>query len=118
VEALAQRAAVIIAGRVVEAGPVSELGGRQATPAAVSFTRTDSLTGLALPRLPGDAAVEEQDDGRVVVRTHHPTEAMGSLLPWAEAAGVRELTELRIHRPSLEEIYLDLIRRNQEGGVV
>ncbi|WP_432866306.1 ABC transporter ATP-binding protein [Microbispora rosea] len=116
VEALAQRAAVIVGGRVVESGPVAELGGRRATPAAVSFTRTDGLA-TSLPALPGDAVVEEAE-GLVVVRTHHPTEAMAALLPWAAASGVRELPDLRIHRPSLEEIYLDLIRSNQEGGVV
>lgn len=116
VEALAQRAAVIVGGRVVESGPVAELGGRRGTPAAVSFTRTAELTG-SLPALPDDAVVEEAE-GLVVVRTHRPTEAMAALLPWAAAQGVRELADLRVHRPSLEEIYLDLIRSNQKGGVV
>jgi len=112
VEALAQRAAVIVAGRVVETGAVAELGGRRTTPAVVSFTRAGALTDRSLPRLPEDTLVDPSEE-TVTMHTHHPTQALGSLISWATDAGVDELTDLRIHRPTLEEVYLKLIRENQ-----
>ena len=114
VEALAQRAAVIIAGRVVETGPVSELGGRRDTEATVSFTWP---SGLDLPELPSGLLAERPagsaDGTKVVLRTHGPTRLLATLLPWAADAGVEELPELRVFRPTLEDVYLKLIRENQ-----
>ncbi|MGI5154036.1 ABC transporter ATP-binding protein [Microbispora sp. CA-102843] len=119
VEALAQRAAVIVAGRVVETGPVAELGGRRDTPAVVSFTRPGGLVGVPLPQLPADALVDpsaDPDDGVVTLHTHNPTQALAAILPWAAEAGVHELPDLRVQRPTLEDVYLKLIRENQGGN--
>ncbi|MEV7970418.1 ABC transporter ATP-binding protein [Sphaerisporangium sp. NPDC088356] len=113
VEALAQRAAVIVAGKVVEVGMVAELGGRLDTPAMLSFTRVGGLVGKALPQLPADALVDPPDDEVVTLHTHNPTRALAAILPWAAEAGVHELPGLRIQRPSLEDVYLKLIRENQ-----
>ena len=40
---------------------------------------------------------------------------MDALLSWAHAAGVAELPALRIYRPTLEEVYLQLIHRHSEN---
>ncbi|MFC4056753.1 ABC transporter ATP-binding protein [Planomonospora corallina] len=118
VEALAQRAAVIVAGRIVETGPISELGGRKTDRATICFSASGPLDGLPLPPLPpgSEAGGDGPDAGQVVVHTHHPTEVMALLLPWARAAGVRELEGLRIHRPTLEEVYLQLIKNQEKGA--
>ena len=110
-EELAQRAGVIVGGRLVECGTPAELGGRDTTPASVSFRRCHRLADLALPEgLPtGTEAV--QSGGLVTLRTPLPMRVLEVLLPWAREAGVAELAELRVHRPTLEEIYLDLIAR-------
>jgi ABC-2 type transport system ATP-binding protein len=115
VEALAQRAAVIVAGTVVETGAVAELGGRRDTPAMVRFTRTGALLGRDLPRLPDDALVDPAgpDDPVVSLHTGSPTRALAALLGWAADAGVGELADLRVQRPSLEDVYLKLINDNQ-----
>nr|WSW66345.1 ABC transporter ATP-binding protein [Streptomyces sp. NBC_00995] len=110
-EELAQRAGVIVGGRLVACGTLAELGGRDATPAGVSFRRSGPLEGRALPEdLP--AGTETVQSGSVVtLRTPVPTRVLEVLLPWAREAGVAELAELKVHRPTLEEIYLDLIAR-------
>jgi ABC-2 type transport system ATP-binding protein len=39
---------------------------------------------------------------------------MDALLNWAHAVGVAELPDLRIYRPTLEEVYLNLIHRHSQ----
>ena len=112
-EALAQRAAIIVDGRVVESGAMHELGGRADTPTTVSFLRSPALDGRDLPPLPGSSAVETHG-ASVSVLTSTPCAVIRALLRWAETAGTPELPELRVHQPTLEEVYLDLIRRNRE----
>ncbi|MFG2720782.1 ABC transporter ATP-binding protein [Streptomyces sp. NPDC048416] len=114
-EALAQRAAVIVEGRVVEVGALDQLGDRARTPATVSFQRPAALDRLALPGLPPGARAEEHGSA-VSVLTEQPSQVLRILLAWADSANLPELPDLRVHRPSLEEIYLDLIRRNSELG--
>ena len=112
-EALADRAAILVGGRIVECGALAELGGRADTPATVTFRRVPGLG--ALPRLPGDPVLTDER-ATVEVRTHTPTAVLAALLPWARAAGVDELPSLCVHQPTLEEIYLDLIREDRATG--
>ncbi|GGU90688.1 ABC transporter [Streptomyces filipinensis] len=109
-EALARRAAVIVAGQVVQCGPIAELGGSARPPATVSFRIPPELAGRGLPPLPDGAEAEAPTaDGLQRIHTHTPTALLSVLLPWAREARVGELPELRVHRPTLEEIYLNLI---------
>ncbi|MER6572190.1 ABC transporter ATP-binding protein [Streptomyces sp. NPDC001093] len=115
-EALAQRAAVIVAGKVVLSGSLAEFGARSQTPTTVSFRIPPELTGRALPVLPpGAQTLADSGDGVLRIATHTPTALLSVLTPWAHEAGVGELPELRVHRPTLEDIYLDLIRENVSG---
>jgi ABC-2 type transport system ATP-binding protein len=83
-EALADRVAVISRGRVIEAGAPGELGGRQDAPAEVSWFG------------PG---------GWQKVRTQEPT----ALVRQLEATFGGEVPRLTVTRPTLEDIYLQLI---------
>ncbi len=113
-EALARHAAVIVGGRVVQSGLLSEFGARAQTPATVSFQLPRELLGRTLPPLPPDAVPQPPTpDGLLRVLTHTPTALLSVLLPWAREAGVAELPDLRVHRPDLEDIYLDLIEQNR-----
>ncbi|MGF1432246.1 ABC transporter ATP-binding protein [Kitasatospora sp. LaBMicrA B282] len=115
-EALAQRAAVIVAGRVVQVGPLADFGARSQTPTTVSFRIPPELAGRPLPQLPGGALAEPvAADGLLRISTHAPTALLAELVPWAHVAGVDELPELRVHRPTLEDVYLDLIKQNISG---
>jgi len=83
---LADRVAVIRDGRIVKQGSPAQ------------------LIGVA-PRV----AIRYHEDGRVVViETDEPTRVLAELTGAAAAAG-RELEALEVVRPSLEDVYLDLI---------
>jgi ABC-2 type transport system ATP-binding protein len=108
-EALAGRAALIVGGRVVAAGPVAELGGRRTT---VSFRANGDLSAQALPTLPAETstAADPRHPDRVVLQTDEPTALLATLIAWATAAGVAELPGIRVHQPTLQDVYLQLIR--------
>ena len=83
---LADRVAVIREGRIVRQGSPTE------------------LIGVA-PRV----EVRYRDGGRdVVIRTEEPTRVLAELTGAAAAAG-RELEALEVVRPSLEDVYLELV---------
>ncbi len=82
-EALADRVAVISGGRIVAEGTPATLGGRSTAKATVSWV---------------------DDDGPHSVLTDTPTAVVNE-----RSAGGRELGELTVTRPSLEDTYLDLI---------
>ena len=83
-EALADRVVVINNGRVVSTGVPSELGGRQDAPAEVSWFGPD---------------------GWQRAKTHEPT----ALVRQLEATFGGEVPRLTVTRPTLEDIYLELI---------
>ncbi|OIV39078.1 ABC transporter [Mangrovactinospora gilvigrisea] len=85
VEALAGRLAVIARGRVIAEGAPSSLAGRAGKTATVAWT---------------------DDEGRHELRTDSPTGTVAAL--GRRFSG--EVPELTVTRPSLEDVYLDLIR--------
>jgi ABC-2 type transport system ATP-binding protein len=102
---LADRVAILAAGRVVAAGTPDSLGGRDEGEAVIAF-RLPAGTALAdLPAgLPGRPAAHED---RLELRTTEPTRALSLLTGWALARG-EELDALTVTRPSLEDVYLRL----------
>ncbi len=91
-EALASRVAVISGGRLVDMGPPGELGGRHDRPAEVSWLGPDGWQRTS---------------------THEPTRLVVQL----QAAFGGEVPGLTVRRPSLEDIYLELIgAAGAEGG--
>jgi ABC-2 type transport system ATP-binding protein len=102
---LADRVAVINAGRIVAEGSPSTLAGREIRTAVISFRRPE---GIPLDELPLPAGVAVQDaDAHVAFRTATPTRDLKPLVLWAEADG-RELEGLTVTRPTLEDVYLEL----------
>jgi ABC-2 type transport system ATP-binding protein len=83
-EALADRVGVIAGGRVVATGPPAELGERASAPATVAWSGPD---------------------GPQAERTHTPTAFVASL---ARRCG-GEVPGLTVTRPTLEDVYLQLI---------
>ncbi|QMU77882.1 ABC transporter ATP-binding protein [Streptacidiphilus sp. PB12-B1b] len=64
--------------------------------------------------LPGVARVVPAEDGAAVISVDSK-EAVGRVLAFVVSAGV---TEVRTELPSLEEVYLQLVHRNEERSVV
>jgi ABC-2 type transport system ATP-binding protein len=90
---LADRVAVIREGRIVKQGSPAELIG-------------------SAPKV----EIRYREDGRdVVIGTDEPTRLLSELTGAAAAAG-RELDSLEVVRPSLEDVYLDLIDNGAEGS--
>ena len=102
---LADRVAIIAAGRIVAQGSPESLGGRDVAEAVISFRLPDSATLADLPGGLPDGI--ELDEDRVLLRTSTPTIAVHTLTGWAVARGV-ELEALAVTRPSLEDVYLRL----------
>jgi ABC-2 type transport system ATP-binding protein len=104
-QSLADRVAVLAAGRIVAEGPPETLGGRETGVAHVRFLRPGDLELTELP-LPVDVKVEAAN-GVIRFETASPSRALLPILLWA-AEHDRELEGLTVTRPSLEDVYLEL----------
>jgi ABC-2 type transport system ATP-binding protein len=102
---LADRVAIITAGRIVAAGTPDSLGGRDEGEAVVAFRLPPGTTLDDLPPgLPGRPSPHED---RVALATTEPTRALHVLTGWALDRD-EELDALTVTRPSLEDVYLRL----------
>ena len=107
-ERLADRIAVLAAGRIVAEGTAATLGGRDTEASVVSFTLPPDVSAADLP--PALAAcVTRTSNGRVEADTRSPLRLVGILAGWAQARGI-DLPDLDVHRPTLEDVYLQLTR--------
>jgi ABC-2 type transport system ATP-binding protein len=107
---LADRVAVIAAGKIVAEGPPATLAGRDT---AASFIRFRLPAGPDLP--PGIPAPSSTADGRIELRTEDPVRTLHQLTGWALDRGIR-LEGLDVTRPSLEDVYLELVGTEPEQG--
>ena len=100
---LADRIAVIADGSIVAEGTPDTLGGRQQAEATVRFTLPD---GVSISELPVQPAAST--DGKVVFSTREPTRLLNQLTSWAIGRSL-ELGSLSVERPTLEDVYLQLV---------
>ncbi|MCS7476409.1 ABC transporter ATP-binding protein [Umezawaea endophytica] len=99
-ESLAERIAIMHAGRIAVSGRVSDVLARQ--PARIGFDVPAGFDVGVLPMLRGD--VVHEPSGRVEVRTGELQRDLGELLDWARGDG-RVLTGLRANHASLEDVF-------------
>ena len=104
-ERLADRIAVIAAGRIIAEGTPEDLGGRGAARTRIRFKLPP---GASLPV--ALAALARPDGEFVELSADDPVRVLHDLTTWALALGV-ELAGLDVSRPSLEDTYLSLIAR-------
>jgi ABC-2 type transport system ATP-binding protein len=105
---LADRVAVISAGRIVAEGAPDHLAGRDAA-TEIRFVPTPAAE---LPAL--KAAAVTYDERGVVLRAADPTAVLHVLTGWALERGVT-LGGLTVTRPTLEDVYLELTARTPDG---
>ncbi len=98
---LADRVAVIAAGKIVATGPPETLGGRNAARPLVRF---HPPAGAEVPPAVGALPAA---DGMLEIDRPDLLQALHELTGWAIGAGV-DLDGLQIVRPSLEDVYLEL----------
>jgi ABC-2 type transport system ATP-binding protein len=103
-QALASRVAVMSGGEIIAIGAPDELGGRDARPAEIRFVLPP---GWSLGNMPEVPSLERSvDDGRVLVLTSEPIEAVQRITTWALERGVK--LRFSVSQPTLEDIYLEL----------
>jgi ABC-2 type transport system ATP-binding protein len=111
VQYLADRVAIIAAGKIVAEGTPDTLAGREKAAAIVRFQLP---AGSELPeRLRAAAHI---DDNVVELEAKDPTRTLYDLTSWAVQAGI-SLEGLEITRPSLEDVYLDITKDVAAGEV-
>jgi ABC-2 type transport system ATP-binding protein len=103
---LADRVAVMAAGRIVASGPPQELGGREELPTEIRFALPEGVEPADLPSLPAGAEVVGDREG-VLVRTSEGMQATHLLTGWALERGL-ELRGFSVAQPTLEDVYLSL----------
>jgi ABC-2 type transport system ATP-binding protein len=107
---LCDRLAVVDHGRIIATGTPAELvAGAKATP-RVTFTATAAPDRGRLAAL---AAVTSAtvDGPSATLHTTHPSRTIIDLVTWLQAAGGTELVDLQIHKPSLEDVFIELTGR-------
>jgi ABC-2 type transport system ATP-binding protein len=102
-QVLADRVAIIVAGRIVAEGPPGSLG----ADADVSEVRFRLPEGIRADELPLGGAHVSADGGFVVARTGQPVRLLHELTAWALRHG-HDLAALDVGSPSLEDVYLEL----------
>ena len=105
-ENLADRIAVIAAGRIVAEGTPETLGGRERMAARIRFTVPDGASAEALPDSLRQL-VKTTANGRVVLESRRPLQDVKTLADWAIERGY-DLPDLDLRRPSLEDVYLEV----------
>jgi ABC-2 type transport system ATP-binding protein len=105
VQHLADRAAVMMRGRIVAEGRPDALAGQSPQTTLISFHAPDPRILEQLP--PQLRCLATEHDGEVGLRCDEPTRVLAQLCDWAVRRGL-ELPELEVTRPTLEDAYLQL----------
>ena len=111
-EHLADRVVVIDHGRVLAEGTPEALAAAAGAATVISFRMP---SGLRVADLPGVGREARVAGSMVEVRTDTPTADVAALATWASGRGV-ELEALALARPSLEDVYLDLVGDSDAVG--
>jgi ABC-2 type transport system ATP-binding protein len=109
-QALADRVAIIAAGRIVAEGAPADLAAQRSS--EVRFTLPAELAPAELPRVSGEVAIRGRS---VEISTDDPTRDLLALTGWAAGRGAA-LDGLTVARPGLEEIYLTLTTETEEAA--
>jgi len=108
-EALADRVAIVVRGRIVAQGSPATLA-REGGHTMISFSLPASA---AVEELPLPLRRQSVHEGRqVVIGAVSPLASLSLLLNWARGRGY-ELPDLEVKRPSLEDVYLTLTAEEQ-----
>ena len=111
-QTLADRVAILSAGRIVATGSPESLGDRGVRHTEIRFRMPD---GLGLADLPGELAAEARvDAGMVTMTLADPIPALRELTTWAGDRQVG-LPGLTVGAPSLEDVYLELTEGDGAG---
>jgi ABC-2 type transport system ATP-binding protein len=103
-QVLANRAAILVAGKIVASGSPEGLGRHAGAETEIRFRLPAGVEAGTLPTATAGARTE---NGLVTIRTGEPIRVLNELTGWALSRGI-DLPGLDVGQPSLEEIYLEL----------
>jgi ABC-2 type transport system ATP-binding protein len=107
-QALADRVMVFAGGEVVASGTPTDLAERSGG-SMISFELPSTVHADDLPvELAGSARRDAGHANALLIETDTPTAALHTLTGWALERGI-ELSALSVARPSLEDVYMQLI---------
>jgi len=112
-QTLADRVAIISAGRILATGSPEELGHDGETRTEISFRLPDGVVGPDLPY--GIRTAARIDAELVSLSAQDPVPVLRELTNWAADRGVG-LPGLLVRRPSLEDVYLQLTGGTDGAG--
>jgi ABC-2 type transport system ATP-binding protein len=112
-QALANRVAIMSAGRIVAMGGPDELGGRDRRPAEIRFVLPPGTALADLPDVPSQSCATDGDTA--VLTTAEPVLAAQRITTWALDRGL-DLERFSVSQPTLEDIYLELTSSERDGG--
>jgi ABC-2 type transport system ATP-binding protein len=108
---LADRVAVMVAGKIVAIGPPESIGGRDEQPTEIRFVLPAGTTLGDLPSLPALSITGDADG--VLITTHESVPAIHALSSWALEREL-PLAHLSLSQPTLEDVYLALTAAETE----
>jgi ABC-2 type transport system ATP-binding protein len=111
-EQLADRIAVIAAGKIVSEGTPKTLGDRDLSGSQITFSLPDGTRREELPSELAQRTVP-QPGGRLLVETRQVAADLHALSGWALERGL-DFSDLEVSRPTLEDVYLALTSERHE----
>jgi len=105
---LADRVAVITRGEIIAEGTPDTIGADRRDVSIVRFVFNGDASVLPVDAVAGS-------NGAMEVKTREPVETLYALTSWAKQSGVA-LDGLTVARPTLEDIYLELVGEEENGG--
>ncbi len=108
-ERLCDRVAIIDEGKIIAMGTPRELQERILGHARVEVSTLTPMPGTPMPGswIGAGAAAFSEDRLKLTVASDRPARTVSEMVKWLEAAGC-ELADLHIHRPTLEDVFLQL----------
>lgn len=111
---LADRVAIIVAGKIVVQGPPGALAGDEVAATHIAFELPEGA-----PPLPALASRSQTSGARVTIKTDDPLPVLHQLTGWAIQHRIA-LQKLEVAQPTLEDVYLELTKNDEtitSGGV-
>jgi ABC-2 type transport system ATP-binding protein len=106
-ERLADRLAILQAGRIQVTGTVQQVARQASVPTKISFTTPGRVRDGSL-RFPSCLDVAVTGEVATCV-TGHTATALRELLAWAAANDLGDLDDLSVDNPTLEDAYMQLV---------